>query len=358
MIYWIVVLSLFIPMLILGFDKKSSKAFGILFLSILFILFGFNHGNNDYSAYLAIFYNPETYAEVGYVLLTQAVKYIGGNHNYIVLILGFIWTLTILRLGLYWKVNLSVFLLSYFIYPFLFDITQIRNTMMMVFVLNGMIAVAKNNYKTGLILAVAGAFFHNFGLFYIIIFLLYKLNPKTSRKFWIISILLILTIPFLITNVVPILPFERVKIGVQSYLAQDIKYQSLLVWGLDYIVYMFIATRILRYAVLNPNIRVVSEEQKNKIFVLYKFMIIHAIFLGFLVYFFEFNRIFRNAYIIRNLLLTALLPFMSFRTRIMVIMYLFVNPMVFSFLSTLNLDGDYGYDEILRSNYVIDLFGE
>lgn len=61
MIYWIVVLSLFIQMLILGFDKKSSKAFGILFLSILFILFGFNHGNNDYSAYLAIFYNPETY---------------------------------------------------------------------------------------------------------------------------------------------------------------------------------------------------------------------------------------------------------------------------------------------------------
>lgn len=61
---------------------------------------------------------------VGYVLLTQAVKYIGGNHNYIVLILGFIWTLTILRLGLYWKVNLSVFLLSYFIYR-TFDITQI-----------------------------------------------------------------------------------------------------------------------------------------------------------------------------------------------------------------------------------------
>lgn len=48
--------------------------------------------------------------------------------------------------------------------------------------------------------------------------------------------------------------------------------------------------------------------------------------------------------------------FNNHTAKIFVSLYTFLNAMIFSFLSSLSLDGDYTYDQILTSNITIDFF--
>ena len=174
--YWIVVISIFIPLVVLSLnnDVKKVNFIGIMILVLLFLLFGFNNGNQDYQPYLDIFDAPEEYAEIGYVYLVGFVKLIGGSHSTLVFIIRLCYVATLLRALVVFNGNVAVFFLIYFIYPFIFDITQIRNTIMFGFVLNALIFIYEGKWKSGWFFLVLGALFHNFGVIYFLVFLIYK----------------------------------------------------------------------------------------------------------------------------------------------------------------------------------------
>ena len=121
--FWIVVIFLFLPFIFFAINKdiKQSNAIGLLFLILLAIIFSFNNGNQDYQPYLDIFKNPESYGEVGYLLLVNLVKYIGGGHSVIVFLVGVFLTVTLFRLFSVFKANFLIICILYFIYPFIFD---------------------------------------------------------------------------------------------------------------------------------------------------------------------------------------------------------------------------------------------
>lgn len=351
--YWILLLFLFLPMHILSLNHRMARNFGVLLLLLLFLFLSLNNGNNDYTAYLGIFEYPRAYAEIGYVYLVEAIKLINGSHSTLVFIVGLLWFVTYLRIIFVWKSNVTVFIIGYFIYPFLFDITQIRNTIMFLFILNACIALAQEKKKLAILLGLMSSLFHNFGLFYLIMLMFYIFGIKKSHKIWAIALLVTILMPFILSYLAPLIPFERIRGGIISYFSPELKFQSILIWGGDYIIFMLIAARILKY--LKQSSYADNERIKN-LFVLYNFLAIHALFLVFVVYFFEFNRVYRNAFILRFIFLSACIPLLNYRAKIFVSLYIFLNAIIFSFLSSLSLDGDYTYDQILTSNIIIDFF--
>lgn len=353
--FWIVVIFLFLPFIFFAINKdiKQSNAIGLLFLILLAIIFSFNNGNQDYQPYLDIFKNPETYGEVGYLLLVNLVKYIGGGHSVIVFLVGVFLTVTLFRLFSVFKANFLIICILYFIYPFIFDITQIRNTIMLCFVLNGLIEIYNNKLSKGLIFILLGSFFHNFGIVYFLIVFVYKFYKKSINKIFLVGVILMLFLPLFFSFILPAIPIARIQSLVSNYLSNSIKFHSLLIWGVDYFVFIIIAFYLRNYIVFQCGHH---NKSYDHIEFLFKILLIHIIFLGFLMYFFEFNRVYRNAFILRYLFIGACLPILPSKIQVKLAIYIFINALVFSYLSTINLDESYSYEDILTSNILIDFF--
>jgi hypothetical protein len=353
--FWVVVIFLFLPFIFLSINKdiKQSNFIGLLLLILLLLIFSFNNGNQDYKPYLDIFYNPETYSELGYLLLVNFVKFMGGSHSTIVFLTGVFLTITLFRVFKVFKVNFSIICILYFIYPFIFDITQIRNTIMLFFVLNGLIEVYNNKMGRALVLILIGSFFHNFVIVYFLIISIYRFYKNSISKIFFVGLVLMLFLPFFFTFILPAVPIARVQSLVSNYLSNSVKIHSLIIWGVDYFIFITIAFYLCRYI---SSQYYCYNKSYDYIEFLFKILLIHIVFLGFLMYFFEFNRVYRNAFILRYLFIGACLPILPFRIQIKLAVYIFVNALVFSYLSTINLDESYSYEKILTSNKLLDFF--
>lgn len=353
--FWLLTIFLFFPLIALAVnrDVKISNQIGLLALFLLLLIFGFNNGNHDYKPYVEIFNDPEGYAEFGYVLLVEFVKFIGGGHSTLVLIVGGFLTLSLLRAAISFKVNISILCILYFIYPFIFDITQIRNTIMFCFALNGMVYAYEERWIRSFLFILLGACFHNFGLIYILVIFIYKFYSRDLIKIFLLGLVLMVVLPFALSYVFPLINIGRLNSLLYSYLSDTIKLKSILIWGLDYFLFIFVAYNLRKHILIQPSL--LCGDFK-KIDFLFKILIIHVVFLGFLMYFFEFNRVYRNAFILRYLFVGVCFPYISLNFRLLVVIYIFLNSLFFSYLSSINLEGSYDYFDILTSNYLLDLF--
>lgn len=353
--FWAVVIFLFLPFIFFSINKdiKQSNNFGFLLLFVLFSIFSFNNGNQDYQAYLNIFDEPESYGEIGYLFLVNLVKIFEGSHSAIVFIVGLLLLFTFYRLIKNFKANLSIICILYFIYPFIFDITQIRNTIMLCLVMNGLIEIYNNKLTKGLFIILIGCFFHNFGIIYFLIIFIYKSYNKNILKLFTVGVGLVFLLPIFFTFILPVIPILRVQALVANYLSDSIKLHSLVIWGVDYFIFICIAFYLREYVAKKNGYNVKFYENVEFLF---KILLIHIIFLGFLMYFFEFNRVYRNSFILKYLYLSVCLQYLPYRIKIKIAIYIFINASIFSYLSTINLDNSYSYDEILVSNILLDLF--
>lgn len=188
-LYLIINASLLIFSLIETLMKKSLKKIYLINLSILFFLFAFNRGNNDYENYVKIF-NLGLEAgdfEIGYIYLTKFIKTLGGNHDSFLVILAIFNFYIIYKYNRY---NYNIFIFFYFIYNFLFDINQIRNLLMILMVYSGIYFLEQKNIKLGSLLIFLSIFIHQLALFYIIgvvFYYLVKGNKKIIFKVLILS---------------------------------------------------------------------------------------------------------------------------------------------------------------------------
>ena len=353
--FWIVVIFLFIPFILFSINRdiKQSNSIGLLSLLLLLLIFSFNNGNQDYKPYLEIFNNPETYGELGYLLLVNSVKFLGGGHHTIVFLVGVFLTVTFFRLFTFFKINILIVCILYFIYPFIFDITQIRNTIMFCFVLNGLIEIHKNNFGKSLLFILIGSFFHNFGIIYFLIAAIYKIYKDSINKIIFVGLFLTLFLPIFFSFILPEIPILRIQSLVRNYLSGSIKLHSLLIWGVDYFIFIIVAFHVRKRILL---IYQLDKKTRENIEFLFKILLIHVIFLGFLMNFFEFNRVYRNAFILRYLFVGACLPILPSKIQIKLAVYVFINALIFSYLSTINLEESYSYEKILTSNRLLDFF--
>lgn len=353
--YWIVVISIFIPLVVLSLnsDLKKVNFIGIMILILLLVLFGFNNGNQDYQPYLELFNAPDEYAEIGYVYLVNFIKLIGGQHATLVLVVGVFYFITLLRALLVFKGNVSVFFLIYFIYPFIFDITQIRNTIMFGFVLNALIFIYESKWKLGWFCLLLGVLFHNFGVVYFLVFLIYRVYGENLRKIIILGLFFLFFLPLFFTYILPYVSIGRFNSLAESYISSDLKIRSLFIWGGDILFFIIIA-QFLRSHILSRKNSI--NVNYNRLDFLFKIILIHLIFLGFVLNFFEFNRVYRNVFLIRYLYLCICIPLVSINWRVFILIYMFINAVIFSFLTSTSLSGSYDFWQILTSNHIFDLF--
>ena len=81
---------------------------------------------------------------------------------------------------------------------------------------------------------------------------------------------------------------------------------------------------------------------------------IHVLFFAFLLYFFEFNRIYRNLFLLKYAVVCYSVSLLGRNYRIGAFLYLFINALIFAFFSQFSLDGGYDFTDVLVSNRVFE----
>lgn len=78
--------------------KNLSLFINLILYSFVLTIFSLNSQNNDYEAYLALFDDPSGYAEIGYIVLVNSLKYIGfESHRSVLIFLSLLLVLTLLE---------------------------------------------------------------------------------------------------------------------------------------------------------------------------------------------------------------------------------------------------------------------
>lgn len=338
------VLALLIVTVVAKVINLKPLSYSLILIVTPFLMF--NRGNNDYLAYTEAFFYPESHiAEPGYIFLIKIIKLCGGtSHEQVLLVLGIFFAITLYRFAKYTK-SINLILSLYVIFPFVLDITQIRNTFMLLFVLNAVLEYYNKSKLKCYILLAVGSTFHFFGILYIFSFLLldFKRKLKKGNNFYKFTALFglanLVLMPFIINIGIRVIPIQNIVDSLIAYSSADIKIFSLLAWGgillSDLIVFRFFIKH------LNSSKRI---KNKELIQTLYDLMFIGIIFLGFLLYLFEFNRFFRNLFIIKYLLVGFMLPNMHRDEKILIISYLVITSALFAFAYSQGAGGiDYNF---------------
>ena len=184
-VLFLFVIGVGIVFVLLGHDKK---VFHSMVLFITFLLMGTNFINADYFNYEAM-YNAAAYADMEDVLSPVRATLLGmardpgyaflnymGNAFYLDykefrFVTSCLYLLLLYRFIRKYKVNTSLVLLLYLIYPFLMDVIQVRNFFIESLLICAMYLYIKNSGMRGkweyiIFFAIAGMF-HSFAFLYI-----------------------------------------------------------------------------------------------------------------------------------------------------------------------------------------------
>jgi hypothetical protein len=192
MIYLLI--AFYYTIILTSLITRKSK---LLFLAIivLSIVFGLNISNPDYNSYY-IFYNfIETIEdpEIGFKSLILLSNYFGLTYQQFRFLIGFL-GLTIIFIAttrLFGKRVLPYVLMFYLVYPFMLDVTQIRNFLMYSFVfLAFSFLVGDNKYKNiyFIFIILISSSIHIVGLIYFPVILVYSKINRFSRNDFIFPI--------------------------------------------------------------------------------------------------------------------------------------------------------------------------
>lgn len=342
--------GLILVLLILAFFRQRTRYSFMYFVSILIlaILLAFNRGNPDYDSYIAIFENPQFYAEAGYTFLVKLIKQFGGNsHSQVLLVLGIFFVITLNRFSRYVK-NMSFVMLLYALFPYIIDVIQIRNTFMILFVLNALIEYINKRKVKCLIYLILGTSIHSFGIIFIFVFLVINFLKRESyhKLIPIVGGINFFAIPITIKILTSYIYIPRVSERLILYIPDSSKFQSLASWGLVLLADVLLFKFIMNHKNLKENTK--QTELIKMTYDLIYFGI--AIFPG-LLYLNEFSRYFRDIFILRYLLIGCALPILNKFEKIFFIFYALASATLFSIIYYFKV---VDYNVILKQ---INLFG-
>lgn len=277
--------------------KKSTIKKWVFFIMFIFmwILFGWNYNNADYSNYKDV-YNyigaNGNYLgiEPGYVFTCKLGNLIGLNYNNFLIVYSLIGLILIANsIKKYTKNYIGVFIL-YFIYPFFLDIVQTRNFMAMsiiIYSIRYLIDYKKYNWiKYGCLVLIASSF-HITALFYFSFLLIYI---KNNKKLMIIAIIfngiLLVTESFM-----PIILSRIVKHkSYNIYFTQGTQIYT----KVAFIIYLAMNLLLAYYSYKSIKINKRNNYQVNFAEIMMKINIIILIVYPFLCIDVDFVRLYRN----------------------------------------------------------------
>lgn len=319
---------------------KNNKILDFFLIILISFFIAFNRGNYDYDGYVAIFEDPESYAEPGYVMLVNCIKYFGvGGHESIVFILGTLIAVTFFRYSKYLK-SMGLLLVCYFIFPFPSDIVQIRNTFSMFFLLNSLIEYNEKKYFRGHALLAIGLSFHYLGFIYILPLFFLSLREK---KYYlnivlVLSFFLILFMPLILTGIK--MDIEKIR-NVTNYLSEENKLHSLIIWGIMACLDLIVFSNFIR------KMKNCDDKSLHFIMFLKGFMTASLVLLAGMLYIDEFNRVFRTVFVIKYILAGMVTSHLIKHEKIKLSLYVISTSFVFGLYYANGID----YSYIIFTNY-------
>ncbi|MGU9336584.1 EpsG family protein [Clostridium perfringens] len=240
-----------IIMLVLNFInayyKKYIKFIPYLLLILMWIIYFGNYENPDYHNYLSNYNNLEPGNDFGFFLLknffyTNNISY----HTFLSIISAiglFLIYKTIKKIG----VNYSYIYILYFIYPFLLDVVQIRNFIIMsIFIYSIPYLLSNNNIdkiKYCILILIASTFQLTAIIYLPIVFLPNIKKYRFSKKIFILFILII----FILSLSPSFLNLIRKTIlslsedsRLESWMNIKSRYGFLIYWGIQIINFILV----------------------------------------------------------------------------------------------------------------------
>lgn len=189
-------------LVILCILKKNSKFTFYLLFTWMWILFAFNHANADFRMYRSIYNGTLSVSsmEYGFVLLCKIFRNLGFNYNMFLALYSFVGLTLIKKTIFKYSKNISLALALYFIFPFVFDVIQIRNFMafaIVIYSLKYLLDEKEKNLKKYILLVLLASTFHTFSIIALAFMFLNKFN---SSKSILISFLVITGIVIILRN--------------------------------------------------------------------------------------------------------------------------------------------------------------
>lgn len=221
--------------------RYHNRFFSLLLAFFLFILICFNVDNPDYSNYLD-YYSNENIADLGYLLLIWFDKnFFNYGHHFILLCLALLFLFLYKKLsGL--KLNMFLFSLLYFIFPFPVDLIQVRNTFSLYFFLLSVLMISDKRYFSCSVFLIFSLLFHSFSLIYIFLIVISYFQSIKKIK------LLIPLIAFaLFSSARLLLEFSISDLGIvniTNYIPEETKIASPIVWTIYIFSILYFFNRI------------------------------------------------------------------------------------------------------------------
>lgn len=201
MVIGTVLLTYFLNLLTV-FRRWKTNFFEYAYVVMLIILMGGNTKNADYLTYQWLYDARISYGEPGYRLVTKIGSTLGLNYNWFRLVIVAC-TILLLKSGINKLTPYSAeFMALYFIYPFFLDLIQLRNFIMMAFVVYAAHFLLKKDYKDiflAVVFILVGASFQSLGLLFLLVIPLFLFDNHQFGK----AIIIITVIAFSVLLMIP-----------------------------------------------------------------------------------------------------------------------------------------------------------
>lgn len=255
-------------------NKRCNKILLLLVIIYMIILMGGNTQNPDYQLYKISYESSHFYEkDIGYGFLITICKYINLNFNQFKLLTAIIGFLLIHFSVSKLVKNEWLFYLLYLIYPFFFDIVQIRNFLCMSFLIFATTLLTNNNRLNQIffvLFVLIGASFQKIGLVYLPLILFINSKNKKIFKF-ILSFSIIFSVfiglnKSLILNILANISLLNNLKGLENYMKINTNYGWIILW-LEQII-AFVISRLALQIIENG----IKKNLINKDSKLYKYV--------------------------------------------------------------------------------------
>lgn len=301
---------LFVLNILNAFKEREYKLIPFIFLIFLFLTFAYASSDiSDYPVYEIYYNTPDFTIEPGFSLLEKLSNNLGFTFEQFRILIAatgfFILFLAVKRI----TKRYSYFLSIYFLFPFFFDVIQIRNFLMMVCVFYGATFLIRGSWKdvfySVIWILIAGSI-HLLGYLFLIGVLLWMINKRYDKS---INIIIVAIIVLSILLVIPEMRESISSIATQFADSSTGRLSHLLKYSSISVRYGFVIgwIRVLSSFLLVYWVRtVIFQKMKGaagevntlvkKINMLYSFVSVSLIALPLLLIDADFERIFRDVF--------------------------------------------------------------
>lgn len=337
-----------------------------LLFVIMHMLMGFSYNNADYYTYQAYYNNYTETGDMGYDLLVEIGRYFSIDYQTFLIIISFV-SLILLFQGVFkLSNNPTQTLVLYTVFPFFFDIVQIRNFIALsvtIYAFTFLLEKSVSGYFKYTLLVIIAALFHNVALFYLV-YLLSHIDSLSKLRNLIITLTTFFTINLNSNfNIFEIPLIRNILLGINPriyyYLRGNALEGSTAVLYILYILFFFIISIFTYKFVMGEkfNSKVsIGSIQLKKLQFLTKISTISLLFIPFVTLDPTLFRVFRNMLVVYYMQLSYLtIRIKKNNIIINIIASFFLNIVVIlSFVNFLLLDSS-NYETVTKPTLIDNL---